>query len=44
MTLGRPATRNGVKGHIVHVAANERFVREEYAGTDPRTKAKHKGR
>jgi hypothetical protein len=44
MTLGRPATRDGKKGHIVHVESSERFVPDTYPGTDPRTRAKHKAR
>jgi hypothetical protein len=42
MTIERSATRNGKPGHIVRVAASERFVPAEYPGKDPRTKAKHK--
>lgn len=40
MTIVRAATRNGVKGHIVRVKSNERFVRDKYPGNDPRTIAK----
>jgi hypothetical protein len=39
---GSTVTRGGKKGHIVHVAANTRFVPSEYQGKDPRTKAAHK--
>ena len=42
MTIERSATRNGKPGHIVHVAASERWVPADYTGKDPRTKAKHK--
>lgn len=42
MTIVRPATRGGVKGHLVKVQASERFVADHYPGKDPRTKAKHR--
>ena len=42
MSIIRPAVRGGVKGHIVKVSANERFVPGDYPGTDPRTKAKRR--
>jgi hypothetical protein len=42
MTVKRAATKDGVKGHMVAVAASERFVPETYPGKDPRTKAAHK--
>lgn len=44
MTIVRPATRDGKKGHIVRVEASERFVPDKYTGKDPRTKAAHKHR
>jgi hypothetical protein len=44
MVIKKEATRNGVKGHIVHVSANDRFVRDHYMGKDPRTLAKNKGK
>ena len=44
MTIVRPATKNGVKGHIVKVEASQRFVPDTYPGKDPRTKAARKGR
>lgn len=44
MTLGRATTKDGKPGHIVHVAASERFVPADYPGKDPRTRAKHKSR
>jgi len=40
MTIVRPATRHGKKGHIVKVTTNKRFVPEHYPGKDPRTKAR----
>ena len=41
MTVVRPATKGGVKGHVVHVQAHDKFVRDSYPGTDPRTKVAH---
>jgi hypothetical protein len=41
--VGKPVTRGGQQGHIVKVAASERFVPSTYPGKDPRTKAAHKG-
>jgi len=38
-SIGREVTRGGIKGHLVHVEANTRFVPSQYPGKDPRTKA-----
>jgi hypothetical protein len=42
--MPREVIRGGVRGHIVHVEANERFVPHKYPGKDPRTIAKRRGR
>ena len=39
---GREVTRGGQKGHMVEVSAYKKFVKSEYPGTDPRTRAAHK--
>lgn len=44
MAQGPVVVRKGVRGHIVTVAASERFVPENYTGKDPRTKARHRKR
>lgn len=43
-SVGREVTRDGVRGHMVKVEANERFVPVRYTGKDPRTVAAHRKR